>query len=117
MGRGLSTLQRRILRLAYDKGAVCDEGGDDLSPELLTVAAKVGRVPKQAPTLRYRDIHRECFDVEDTPAPQAVRTSTSRAVRRLEERGLLVVRVNAWTGTPRGVQLTEAGVSSVEAIG
>lgn len=89
MGRGLSDLQKCVLRLALDEVGVSRTGGQRLGADA-----------------RYRDIRKAFYGIErSTPATSA---AISRACDRLAKRGyvtLVAARYSRWSG----VDMTDEG--------
>ncbi|MFD5493375.1 winged-helix domain-containing protein [Streptomyces sp. NPDC127091] len=108
MGRGLSPLQRRILQLAHDNR----EAGRSKRGTADVYTAEVFAMVYGFPTLPgadVRDPSRQTFSREEigTKAYDTAAAAVSRALRRLEERGLLTRQGGAGAGA--GARLTKAG--------
>jgi hypothetical protein len=107
--RGLSQLQRQILRLALDKGADVTLWRAEL------LAACFGFQPKPVRLYGSNDLTKpgQHFSPQQVGVARyrSAQVSLSRAVRRLEDRGLVAM----WEGvyaSRRGLQLTPAGVEA-----
>ena len=129
MGRGLSRLQTCILRVAYEnrvaeKRNPASRGADVYSPEILVEyfgwrpRRGAARVKGEA---RRREVRRHParnWFAQAGIEPRAygdAHTSLSRAMLRLEQRGLIKRRRGALAGW-RGGQLTPEGLAAAAAL-
>ena len=118
MGRGLSQVQRRILTTALElreRARPCDV----YYPELLSVLADWGPLPSRPPELTDRHVYSRANFSRAAIGAQTynrIYASFSRALRRLEQRGLAERRTSGLIGTWSGICLTERGAAEARRL-
>jgi hypothetical protein len=112
MGRGLSDLQRAILRLALTNRA---DPHRRAQVDLYTAEILVDLYhwPTTVPLARGPGLQHFDRDAIGHDRYNTVRASVSRALRRLEDRGL-IARYDGVTARWTGLRLTDQGLTTAE---